>query len=387
MNRSNPLLALQQHGQSFWWDSLSRHALDNGEIARMRDENGLRGITSNPTIFHEAIASGNDYDPAIETLAGQGLDAEDVFWRLAVEDVRRACDLLRPVYDDSDGTDGLVSLEVDPRLARDAHRSIDEARRLWKETARPNLMIKIPGTPEGLDAIRRGLVEGINVNITLLFSTKAHVDVMRAYFDAMQTRLDEGESLASIASVASFFVSRVDTMVDERLEEIGGERAPSLRGKTGVANARLAYEKFEAMFTGEEWHDLEAAGARVQRPLWASTSTKNDDYSDVLYVKELIGPRTVNTMNTATIEAWADHGEAEADTIRRDVEGAKQHFRDLEEVGVDMGDVTDRLLDQGIEKFADSYDELIGAISEKMDALGRRGASATGRAHSGEGGH
>lgn len=368
MTSSNTLVALHALGQSFWWDALSRRDLRNGELARMRDENGLRGITSNPSIFHSAVSSGDDYDEAIAALAQEGLEAETIFWRLAVEDIQAACDILRSVYDASHGADGFVSLEVDPRLAHDTDRTLYEARRLWGEVSRPNLMIKIPGTPEGVPAIREALIEGININVTLLFSQQAHIDVMHAYIEAMQARASRTLPLSPVASVASFFVSRVDSLIDARLEKIGGQ-ALALRGKAGVANARAAYANFESIFGEPRWKELEAAGAHVQRPLWASTSTKNPEYVDVMYVQELIGPHTVNTMPTNTLEAWLDHGKPEADTVRRDVRGALADLAALEAAGVSMQQITDELLADGVRKFEDSFEKLIDSVQEKMRRL------------------
>ena len=368
MTSTNTLIALHALGQSFWWDALSRRDLCNGEIERMRDENGLRGITSNPSIFHAAVSSGDDYDDAIAELAKQGLDAETIFWRLAVEDIQDACDVLRPVYDQSIGTDGFVSLEVDPRLAHDTERTLSEARRLWGEVARPNLMIKIPGTPAGLPAIREALTEGINVNVTLLFAQQAHIDVMHAYVEAMQARASRSMPLSTVASVASFFVSRVDSMIDARLEKIGG-KALELRSRAGVANARAAYANFEAIFAEPRWRALAAEGAHVQRPLWASTSTKNPDYLDVMYVQELVGPHTVNTMPTNTLEAWLDHGEPAAATVRQNVPGALADLAALEAVGISMDEVTEQLLAEGVKKFEESFEKLIGSVREKMEQL------------------
>lgn len=368
MSSSNSLIALHALGQSFWWDALSRRDLRNGEIARMRDENGLRGITSNPAIFHTAVSSGNDYDDAIAAFAREGHDAEAIFWKLAVADIQEACDVLRPVYDRSEAEDGYVSLEVDPHFAHDTERTLYEARRLWTEVDRPNLMIKIPGTPEGVPAIREALSEGINVNVTLLFSPHAHVDVMHAYIEAMEARLARDLPLSTVAGVASFFVSRVDSLVDERLQERGGA-ALELRGKAGVANARVAYANFERVFSGERWQRLAAAGARVQRPLWASTSTKNPEYPDTLYVQELIGPHTVNTMPTNTLQAWLDHGEPAAATVRHHRDQALADLAAIEAAGISMDEITAELLEDGVKKFEDAFDKLLASVNEKMQSI------------------
>jgi transaldolase len=365
MTDSNPLLRLLSLGQSFWWDALSRRDLRNGEVARMRDEGGMRGITSNPAIFHSAIAKSNDYDLEVRRLAKEGLDREAIFWQLAVEDIREACEVLRPVYDASEGEDGYVSLEVDPRLAHDTETTVAEARRLYDLVDAPNLMIKIPGTPAGIPAIRKTLAGGIPVNVTLLFSQQAHIDAMQAYMDALEERVEAGQPVRGVASVASFFVSRVDTLVDQL---IGDEHA-ALRGRAAVANARLAYRNFEAEFSGSRWEKLEAAGARVQRPLWASTSTKDPSYRDVIYVEELIGAHTVNTMPTVTVEAFADHGEADADRICEGVDEAATFMTDLEAAGVSMTEVTDRLLSEGVEKFETSFAQLLDSIDEKAREL------------------
>ncbi len=360
MTAKNPLMALHDLGQSFWWDQLSRRELQEGLVERMRDENGMRGITSNPAIFQKSLQDGDVYDAGIARLFAQGHDAEAVFWSLAVDDIRRACDVLAPVYDASGGADGFVSLEVDPRLAHDTETTLQEARRLWGEVDRPNLMIKIPGTPEGVPAIRTALTEGINVNVTLLFAPQAHIDVMHAYVDAVEARHAAGASIDDVAGVASFFVSRVDTLVDTKLPE-----GSPLRGKAGVANAKVAYANFEEVFGSDRWKALEAAGARVQRPLWASTSTKDPSYRDTIYVEELIGPDTVNTMPTVTLEAWLDHGEPEANTVKRDVDEARRVFEDLSAAGVDFDAVTAQLLREGVEKFETAFAGLIESIDTK----------------------
>jgi len=364
---SHPMKQLLEFGQSFWWDQLSRGELDDGTVARMRDHNGMRGMTSNPAIFKKSIAASEDYDAAILELAAQGLGSEEIFWRLAVEDIQRACDVLRSVFDESDGVDGYVSLEVDPRLSADSEATLAEARRLWGQVDRPNLMIKIPGTDEGLPAIRAALVEGLNVNVTLLFSAQAHLQVMEAYLSALEERARRGLPLSTVASVASFFVSRVDGLIDE---ELAAADSTIEAGKAGVANARLAYANFEKVFSGERWAKLAAEGARVQRPLWASTSVKNPDYPDTMYVSELIGEHTVNTMPTVTLEAWIDHGVGRAGSVREDLDAARDHLSALREAGIDIDRVTDELLRAGVAQFEQAFSALLAAVDEKAQRLG-----------------
>jgi transaldolase len=366
----NSLIQLHALGQSFWWDTLSRAGLRDGTVARMRDENGMRGITSNPAIFQKALSGSDDYDQDIEALSAKGLDAEAIFWRLAVDDIREACDILAPVHASSGGADGFVSLEVDPRLAHDALGTLDEARRLWREVDRANLMIKIPGTPECVGAVRDVLTEGINVNVTLLFSPAAHHAVMVAHAEALERRLAEGLPIDGVDSVASFFVSRVDSMVDKALEERGGD-ALALRGKAAVANAKLAYSQFLEFTGSERWKRLAEAGARPQRPLWASTSTKNPDYPDTLYVGELVGRNTVNTMPTATVEAWLDHGKPLEDTVLQDLPAARALFEGLAGLGIAFDGVTDRLLADGVKQFETAFETLLGELRQKTPGAAR----------------
>jgi len=361
----NPLTGLHALGQSFWWDTLSRAGVRDGTVARMRDENGMRGITSNPAIFQKALAGSDDYDTDIEALSAQGLDVEAIFWKLAVDDISGACDLLQPVHASSGGADGFVSLEVDPRLAHDAARTIEAARNLWQEVDRPNLMIKIPGTPEGMEAIRTALFEGIHVNVTLLFSPVAHADVMRAHADALEQRMQAGLPVDNIDSVASFFVSRVDAAVDAAVTDA------ALKGRAAAANAKLAYAQFEEFVASERWQKLAAAGARVQRPLWASTSTKNTDYPDTLYVRELIGRNTVNTMPTNTVQAWLDHGEPVDGSVQSDVDGARALFDELDRAGVDFQSVTDQLLADGVKQFEDAFTTLLDQLQQKVPGAAR----------------
>ncbi len=366
---ANPLRRLHEFGQSFWWDSLGRRFLRDGTIERLRDEDGMRGITSNPSIFHAALSSGNDYDEDIARLAREGKDAEGIFWDLAVRDIQDACDLLRGVYDASGGEDGFVSLEVDPRLAFDAESTTREVDRLWEWVDRPNLMVKVPATEEGIPAIRDALLDGRNINVTLLFDRGIYRRVMEAYLEALEARLENGLPLGTVASVASFFVSRLDTLVDSRLEEVGGEEALSLRGAAAVANAKLAYQDFLAIFRGPRWERLAAAGAKVQRPLWASTSTKNPDYPDTLYVDPLIGRHTVNTLPTVTVEAYRDHGNPRPDTVLEEIEESSRKLHGIEALGVSIMEATHQLLGEGVEKFEKSFLELLEVLRGKMKTL------------------
>jgi len=366
----NPLTRLYEFGQSFWWDSLSRRALHDGTIARMRDEDGMRGITSNPSIFQAAISKSNDYDREVAKLSSSDLDPESIFWELAVRDIRDACDLLAPVFEESDGSDGFVSLEVDPRLAYDAERTMKEVDHLWDWVDCENLMVKIPATKEGIPVIRAALEKGRKINVTLLFSRQAYREVMEAYLSALEARLAHKRPLENVASVASFFVSRLDTLVDAKLSEVGGQKAESLMGKAAVANAKLAYRDFLEVFSGERWEKLSRAGARVQRPLWASTSTKNPDYPDTLYVDPLVGKNTVNTIPTVTVDAYRDHGEPEKDAILKGEAESSAAIEEIEALGISLQSATDELLKEGVEKFERSFEGLLEALREKADAVG-----------------
>jgi transaldolase len=375
----SPLTELTRLGQSVWLDYIRRGILDNGELERMIRESSLRGVTSNPAIFEQAIARSDDYDDELELLSAEGAEALEVYETLAIADIQRAADLFRGVYDEAGGTDGFVSLEVSPELAHDTAGTLAEARRLWKTVDRPNVMIKVPGTDEGLPAIEELLAEGLNVNITLLFSLEGYEKVMEAYLRGLERRAAAGEPLAHIASVASFFVSRVDTAVDKLLEEKAaaagddGERTRirSLRGRAAIANAKLAYLRFQEVFGSERFAKLDAQGAPVQRPLWASTSTKNPEYRDVIYVEELIGPDTVNTMPLATLEAFADHGVARR-TVDEDVEGARRVIAQLEELGIDFAAVTHQLQVEGVDKFVDPFRDMLSHIEEKLVEVAAR---------------
>lgn len=370
----NPLLRLQDHGQSFWLDNLTRAMIENGELERRIHEEGLRGITSNPAIFNKAITGGEEYDDDIARFAAGGLSTEKIYERLTVSDVRAACDLLRPVFTESEGSDGYVSLEVSPHLAHDTDETLEEACRLYAEVDRPNVLIKIPGTPAGVPAIRRALVAGVNVNVTLLFAIEAYEAVADAYLGALEERLAGGQGVHDMASVASFFLSRIDTLTDERLEELrdarGGANADieALMGQAAVANAKLAYRSFLEMIESDRWQRLAEAGARPQRMLWASTSTKNPAYHDVKYVEPLIGPYTINTMPESTIAAFKDHGHV-ADTVESGVDEAVGIMTDLQRVGVDFEAVTRQLLDEGVAKFIAPYDALLANLAQRRDAL------------------
>ncbi len=354
-------------GQSVWQDDISRDMLNSG-LLQERIDLGVRGVTSNPTIFQKAIASGSAYDEDIVRLLGYDLAVEEVFQTLAVKDIQDACDLFRPLYDESIGADGFVSLEVLPSLARNTQGTLENARILWNAVDRPNLMVKVPGTEEGVPAIEELLFEGININVTLLFSLTNYERVARAYIGALIRRNDDGLPIDRIASVASFFVSRVDTAADKLLDANGTAEAAALKGKVAVANAQLAYELFQGLFGSDQWRVLEAAGARVQRPLWASTGTKNKDYSDVLYVDTLIGPDTVNTMPVPTIEAFLDHGTV-ARTVDQDYEGAHAVVDGLANLDISLEEITATLETEGIDSFVKSFDDLLAGVEGKRQAL------------------
>ncbi|NOY97753.1 MAG: bifunctional transaldolase/phosoglucose isomerase [Chloroflexi bacterium] len=360
---SDPIEKLHALGQSIWYDNIQRRLLENGDLAAMIERGDIRGVTSNPSIFKNAIANSNDYDAALIPLSWAGLDAESVFWELATEDIRAACDLFRPLYDETGGGDGYVSIEVSPYLAHETGRTVAQAKELWARVDRPNLMVKIPATKEGLPAIRQAIAAGINVNVTLIFAIERYLEVMDAYLSGLEDRLAAGgSSLSSIASVASFFVSRIDTKVDALLPE-----GSPLRGKAAIASAKLAYQEYLRVFGGGRFAALKAKGARSQRPLWASTSTKNPAYPDTLYVAELIGPDTVNTVPPKTLDAFKDHGAA-ALTLTADVDLSRRALTDLEAAGVSMARVTQELEDEGVRKFADAFTDLLKTIDERRTA-------------------
>lgn len=381
--KSNPLLALKPLGQAVWLDSIRRGHILSGELRRMVREDGISGETSNPAIFEKAIAGSSDYDQAIVERIGEGRSALEIYEDLVVGDIQMAADVFRSVYDASDGADGFVSLEVSPHLAYDTSGTIAEASRLWARVDRPNLMIKIPGTPQGLPAVEQCLCQGINVNITLLFAVPVYEEVAWAYVRALERRAAEGRPVQRVASVASFFVSRIDTLADKWIEEKArGATDPalaaelrSLAGRAAIANAKRAYQRFRSILGHPRFRALAEHGARVQRPLWASTSTKNPAYSDVLYVEALIGPQTINTLPFETIDAFRDHGEAGA-TLEDDCDGAERTLRRLEEVGISLEAVTHQVLQEGVQKFAEPFDKLIQAIEAKREAVaGRRGVA------------
>ncbi len=359
--RTNPnLAALAAAGTSPWLDQIQRSLIESGELVRMRDELSLRGVTSNPAIFEKAILGSSDYDDKIAELAGDGKDSREIFRTIAVEDVGAAADVLRPVFDEHQ--DGFVSLEVDPDLAFDTDKTLAQAREYWQELDRPNVMIKIPGTLEGVPAIEQAIYEGINVNVTLLFSVKAYAQVMEAYMKGLERRQAEGKGL-DVHSVASFFVSRVDTEVDKRLEELD---RTDLRGLAAVANARAAYKLYQGVFEGERFAELRAAGGRVQRPLWASTGVKDPAYPDTKYVDTLVAPDTVNTMPMDTLKATADHGDIKPGS---GLEDPGEDLRRLDEAGIDMEDVTGKLLEDGVDKFVTPMEKLLEGIESKRAEL------------------
>jgi transaldolase len=358
---------LSELGQSVWIDFLSRDLLREGELARMMREDAVVGVTSNPTIFQKAISSGTTYDDQLRQLLEEGeSDLKELFLELTERDIAEACDLLRPAWDGGRGQDGYVSWEVDPNLAYDREATLEEAKRLHGTIERPNLFVKIPATKPGLGAIEDMIAIGRNINVTLIFSLERHEEVMEAYIRGVERLVGSGGDPSKVASVASFFVSRVDTETDKRLDEIGGH--DELRGKLAIANAKLAYQNFKRVFAGERWERLAAAGATPQRCLWASTSVKNPVYRDTMYVEELIGPKTVDTMPQETIEAFQDHGVV-AETLERDLDEARRVFEALADVGIDYDDVVETLEREGVQKFADSFAELLEGIRAKRGEL------------------
>lgn len=365
MTRLHDLFAQQR--QSPWIDNLTRDGIRGGQLKRLVTD-GIRGVTSNPTIFQKAMSVGNSYDEQFTKLAS-AMSTEDAYWSMVSDDIRGALSVLRPVFEDSGGTDGFVSLEVAPALAADTTATVEAARNLHETIDRPNLMVKIPATRQGVPAIKEMLAEGRNINITLIFGLERYAKVIDAYLSALKVLAAKGQDLSTVSSVASFFVSRVDTEVDRRLEAIGSPAALELRGKAAVAQAKLAYLLFEEKFSGPTWETLAAKGARVQRPLWASTSTKNAAYPELLYVEELIGPDTVNTMPDATVQSFCEHG-----TVVRTVDSLVEESRDvvgrLSAIGVDLADVAATLEDEGVASFSKSYDELLQSLEDKRTKLG-----------------
>lgn len=369
MTQNPNLAALSAAGVSVWLDDLSRERLQTGNLQELIDTKSVVGVTTNPSIFQAALSKGNAYDAQVAELAERGADVDATIRTVTTDDVRNACDVLAKQYELSDGVDGRVSIEVDPRLAHETDKTILQAIELWKIVDRPNLLIKIPATLAGLPAITAVIAEGISVNVTLIFSVERHRAVMDAYLAGLEKAKEAGHDLAKIHSVASFFVSRVDTEIDKRLEAIGGDDALALRGQAGVANARLAYAAYEEVFVGgARFEPLKAEGARVQRPLWASTGVKNPDYSDTLYVTELVAPNTVNTMPEKTIDAVADHGVITGDTVTGTAASAQETFEKLAAAGIDLPDVFKLLEDEGVEKFEKSWLELLEATQGQLDA-------------------
>ena len=372
----NPLLEIQKLGQSIWFDNIRRAMLENGELASKISNDGLRGVTSNPTIFEKAITGSADYNDAMQKLITDGKNVVEIYEALVIEDIQRAADIFKPVYESTKKLDGYVSLEVSPLLAHDTDATIAEANRLWAALNRPNVMIKIPATPEGIPAIAASIAAGININVTMIFALENYHQVAEAYIEGLEKRDADGHPVDHVASVASVFVSRIDTAVDKQLdaliEKAGHEKEKaelsSLLGKAAIANAKLQYQMFKEIFSTERFLSLKAKGARVQRPLWASTSTKNPKYSDVLYAEALIGPDTVDTLPPATFDAFRDHGKARL-TLEQDMDGAKATLSKLAEAGIDLKQVCQDVQDAGVKAFADSYESLIAGISSKQAAL------------------
>jgi len=370
---ANPLKRLIDYGQSVWLDYIRRDLLTSGELAKMIANDGLRGMTSNPAIFEKAIGESSLYDDVLRSLASRAdLDTVGRYEQLAIRDIQDAADLLRPVYDSSHCRDGYVSLEVSPYLARDTAKTIAEAQRLWKAVDRENVMIKVPGTTEGIPAIRQLIGEGININVTLLFAQEVYVEVANAYIDGLEALHSHGGNLRKMASVASFFISRIDTLIDGMLaDKLKTATDPAqktlfsnLQGKVAIANAKLTYKRYEVIFSGPRWEALAAKGAQTQRVLWASTSTKNPAYRDVMYVEELIGPDTVDTIPPATLDAFRDHGKLRA-SLQEDLDAAHQVMQTLPTAGISMKQVTDKLTDDGVKLFADAFDKLLATVQKR----------------------
>ena len=372
---ATPLQRLHEQGQSPWVDNITRGSIRSGALRELIGE-GIRGLTANPTIFQKAVSGSSDYDDSVSELASGGTSSSEIYERLIVEDIRDAADVLRPLYDETDGGDGYASIEVSPNLAHDTKATVEEARRFWYAIRRPNVLIKVPATDAGIPAIRQLLSEGININITLIFAVEYYERVMDAYLEALEERVRNGQPVDRLASVASFFVSRVDAEIDRRLgqlieaepDEARREGLEGLLGKAAIANAKVAYQRFLKRFSGERWEALRQKGVKVQRPLWASTGTKNPAYRDVLYVEELIGPDTVNTIPPATIDAFRDHGRVER-TLDRDIDEAYRTIERLEAYGISLEEVTDKLQADGIEIFVESFRQLDEAIEGKREAL------------------
>ncbi len=370
--QQNPLKQLAEHGQSPWLDYIRRDLFTTGELKRLIDEDGLKGMTSNPAIFEKAIGSEHYKDSIAELALEKGLSAVEIYEKIAIQDIRTAADALRGVYNETEMRDGYVSLEVSPALADDAAGTLEEARRLWKAVDRPNLMVKVPATAVGFDTIKQLIAEGININVTLLFSHDAYAKVAEAYVAGLEKRAAEGNELSNVASVASFFVSRIDSLIDsqieEKLKDASGEdkeTLENLRGKVAIANAKMAYRTYEDIFSGERWNKLSEKGAQTQRVLWASTGTKNEQYSDVLYIEELIGKETVNTIPPATWDAFRDHGKLR-ESLTENVEEAKETLANLEKAGISLEKATDKLLIDAVRLFVEPFDKMIAAVEKAI---------------------
>jgi transaldolase len=363
---TDALAQLSQAGVSIWLDDLSRELLRTGDLQRLLDEKSVVGVTTNPTIFASALAKGDAYDEQLREIAAAGKDVDRAVFELTTTDVCQACDVLRPVYDRTNGVDGRVSIEVDPRLAHDTGRTIETARALYEAVNRENVMIKIPATVEGLPAITQAISEGISVNVTLIFSLDRYRGVMQAYLTGLEQAREAGRDLSKIHSVASFFVSRVDTEYDKRIDALGTDEAKPLRGKAAIANARLAYQAYEEVFSTPRWEVLADDGANAQRPLWASTGVKDPQYPDTMYVTELVTQGVVNTMPHATMDAFADHGEVPGDTVRGRYDEAREQLDALERLGISYSDVTDQLEREGVSKFEKSWEELNATVNDQL---------------------
>lgn len=380
---TNPLIELTRAGQSIWYDNIERKLITSGELKRLIDEDELRGVTSNPAIFEKAITGSDLYNDQLRELAERSKSASEIYEELAVRDIQSAADTLAVVYEKTGGIDGYVSLECSPLLANDTAGTIEEARRLWRWVDRRNVMIKIPGTPAGMPAVEQCIYEGININITLLFSLESYEQTVEAYLRGLERRLAENKPVSSIASVASFFVSRIDTAVDKRLGELISKstndeekaRLESLLGRVAIANAKMAYQRFREIFHGDRFAKLKAAGAQVQRPLWASTSTKNPAYRDVYYVEELIGPETIDTVPPATLEAFREHGVVRL-TLEENLGEERARLQRLEEIGISLDEVTAQVLADGVRLFVEPFEKLLAAIQTRRDEILGRAASS-----------
>lgn len=376
---TNHLLEIKDYGQSIWMDNLTRDLIESGELKRMIEERGIRGITSNPAIFEKAIAGNAIYDADIEAGVRAGKSLQEIYESLVFDDIRHACDIFRPIYEESGGLDGYISIEVPPNIANDTQKTIEEARRYYREIDRPNVMIKIPGTNEGLPAVEQVIRDGINVNVTLLFSVNSYIETAWAYIRGLEGRVADGQDISKIASVASFFLSRIDSNVDAQIEaqlKAGVDRLEkeaklrAVLGKVAIANAKIAYQKYKEIIQSDRWQALAAKGANVQRLLWASTGTKNPNYSDVMYVDELVGPETVNTLPPSTIEACADHCQV-ASRIESDIDQAYNLIESLKDpdININLDQVMDDLLQDGLDKFVQPFNSLMQALSEKINRL------------------